>query len=58
MGRGIKIMVGNMEIMVSTLNNSSALNLTLGHIIPGAARKPRAAGRPLNRAEPVQQKAH
>lgn len=51
-------MVGNMEIMVSTLNNSSALNLTLGHIIPGAARKPRAAGRPLNRAEPVQQKAH
>lgn len=35
MGLGIKTMVGNVEIMVFVLNNSSALNLTLGHIIPG-----------------------
>lgn len=38
MGLGIKMMVGNVEIMVFTLNNSSALNLTLGHIIPGRPR--------------------
>lgn len=28
MGLGIKMMVGNVEIMVFSLNNSSALNLT------------------------------
>lgn len=39
-GLGIKMMVGNVEIMVSALNNSSALNLTPGHIIPGRPRAP------------------
>lgn len=39
-GLGIKMMVGNVEIMVSALNNSSALNLTPGHIIPGCPRAP------------------
>jgi len=35
MGRGMKTMVRNVEIMVSVLNNGSALHLTLKHIIPG-----------------------
>lgn len=35
MGLGIKMMVGNVEIMVFVLNNSFALNLTPRHIIPG-----------------------
>lgn len=39
-GLGIKMMVGNVEIMVSALNNSSALNLTPAHIIPGRPRAP------------------
>lgn len=34
------MMVGNVEIMVFVLNNSSALNLTPEHIIPTRPRAP------------------
>lgn len=38
MGCGINMMVGNAEIMASTVNNSPALILTLRHIIPASPR--------------------
>lgn len=38
------MMVGNVEIMVFVLNNSSALNLTPEHVIPTRPRAPCCRG--------------
>lgn len=59
MGAGIKMMVGNVEIMGLEPNNGSARSFTLRRIIVviperRAARTRRADGRLLNRAEPTQ----